>query len=154
MTTIYTATSDQVLVATILPTLSTNNVGSVRLWVEFDTAWDGFPARSAVFTTSKSARPYEVLISSEGFCFVPSEVLTEDGKLFITVKGVSTDGKTAKATTRLTVKVQKGTPAVIVSDPAPGVYQQLLIGYAKIDELAKLKEGSTTGDAELALIRV
>lgn len=158
MTTIYTAASDQVLVATILPSLSTNNVGSVRLWVEFDSAWDGYPARSAVFTTDKSVRPYEVLLSGEGFCLLPSEVLAEDGKLFITVKGLSADGKTAKATTRLTVKVQKGTPAVIVSDPTPGVYQQLAGATAEMKARLDIFIGSAgPGDydgIELTDIRV
>ena len=126
MTTIYAATNDNVLVATILPKIAQNNINMVKLHVDFDSAWGGVTARSAVFTTSKSAKPYEAILSSDGNCIIPYEVLAEECKLYIYVKGVISSSNATKTTQRLTVRVLGGTPVVIVSDPSPSVYQQLL----------------------------
>lgn len=139
MTTIYASTTDQLLVASVLPVLAQNNVETVRLFVDFDSAWDNYPARSAVFTTSRSVKPYEVTISS-GFCLVPQEVLAEPCRLHITVKGVSAAGE-VKSSTRLTLKVSEGAPSVVISDPTPTVYQQLLARMSA-QEAAGTVEGS------------
>lgn len=165
MTIIYAATNDQVLVATILPKIAQNNVNMVRLHIDFDKSWDGTSARSAVFTTSKNPKPYEVILSAEGDCLIPQEVLTEEAKLFITVKGVNSSSGAVKTSTKLIVKVLDGTPAVIISDPSESVYNQLLTAYgntekeiaverSRINNLATLEEGSTTGDAELTDTRI
>lgn len=155
MTTIYAATNDNVLVATILPKIARNNINMVRLYVAFDSPWDD-TTKSAVFYTSKNPLPYEVILS-DGYCLVPQEVLAEEAKLYITVKGVNTAGA-VKTSTKLTVKVLDGTPAVIISDPTPSVYQQLAnesaILKARMNLFTALTEGSTTGDAELMDIRI
>lgn len=134
MTIINAATNDQVLVATILPKIAQNNVNMVRLHVDFDSAWDSVKARSAVFTTSKRAKPYEVLFSAEGDCLVPQEVLVEEATLYIAVKGVNSASGTVKTSTRLTVRVLEGTPAVIVSDASPTAFEQLATANALIRE--------------------
>lgn len=126
MTTIYAATNDNVLVATILPKIAQNNINMVKLHVDFDSAWNGVAARSAVFTTSKSAKPYEAILSSDGNCIIPYEVLAEECKLYIYVKGVISSSNAVKTTQGLTVRVLGGTPTVIVSDPSPSIYEQLL----------------------------
>lgn len=158
MTILYAATEDQHLIATILPKLAQNNVNTVRLHVTFDSSWDSYPVKSAIFTTSKSVRPYTVPLSTDGDCLIPAEVLAEECKLYIVVRGENTTTGATKSSTRLTVKVLGGHPAVIISDPTPSVYQRLLnaiaVNEARVNNLATLEDGSTTGDAELADIRV
>ena len=152
MTTIYAKTIDQVLVATVLPKLAQNNINTVRLHVDFDSAWTDTNAKSAVFTTSKNPFPYEVIFSAAGDCLIPQEVLTDECKLYITVKGINSSGK-VKASTKLTTKVLDGTPAIIIADPTLDVYQQLLsanaLNEARISTLLSLPEGSTLNDARL-----
>lgn len=158
MTTIYAATNDNVLVATILPKIAQNNINTVKLHVDFDSAWDGVAARSAVFTTSKSAKPYEAILSSDGNCIIPYEVLVEECKLYIHLKGVISSSNATKTTQRLTVRVLGGTPVVIVSDPSPSVYQQMLnelaVERARVNNLLSKYNTGVDGNAEVLDARI
>lgn len=155
MTKIYAVASDQVLTATILPKVACNNRNTVKLHVDFDSAWDGY-AKSAVFYTSVDPTRYEVVLLSNE-CTIPHEVLAERGTLYIGVKGVTSNGS-IKTSTLIGYQLLPGTPSMVVSDPTPDVYQQLLVAQsvesARIDSFTKLTNGSTTGDAELTDIRV
>lgn len=164
MTTIYVRALDQVLEATISPRIASGNRETVLLSVEFSEHWDGF-AKSAVFYTSKSPVPYSRPLSVNGLCTIPSEVLADDCRLFISVQGVNVTTGAVKATLPVKYKVDTGAPPLVVSDPTPDVYQELLTAYgkagnelaverARIDALLRLEEGSTTGDAELQDIRI
>ena len=154
MTIIYAATEDQHLIATVIPKLAQNNVNTVRLHVAFDSSWDPYPAKSAVFTTSHSARPYPVSISAQGDCLLPKEVLVEEGKVYIVVQGENSNNGTLKSSTRLTVKVLGGHPSVIISDPSPSVYQQLMTVNAVLDaRMRQLEAGGTVEGSEVIGIR-
>ena len=122
------------LTATILPKQVCNNQNAVKLHVDFDSAWDGCLARSAVFHTSKDPTPYEAILSGTGECTIPHEVLRDECRLFIGVKGSNSASNAIKATTLISYKVLPGTPSVVVSDPTPSVYSQLARNNAVLFE--------------------
>ena len=164
MTTIKARAQDQVLSATLLPKLACNNRKSVRLHVDFDSAWDGY-AKSALFNTSNDTTVYAEVLDSKGECLLPHEVLADTGLLFISIQGINSNTSQLKSTTYIQYRVLPGTPSLVVSAPSPSVYEQLATRNAeltdeiateraRINNLAKLPNGSTTGDAELADIRV
>lgn len=164
MTTIYVRALDQVLEATISPRIASGNRETVLLRVDFSEHWDGF-AKSAVFYTSKNPVPFSRPLSVNGLCTIPAEVLADECRLFISVQGVNSSTGAIKATLPVKYKVDPGAPPLVISDPTPDVYQELLTAYgsavnelaverARIDALLKLEEGSTTGDAELQDVRI
>lgn len=166
MTTIYAATNDQVLIATVLPKIAQGNINLVRLHVDFDSTWDEVNTKVAVFTTSNNPRPYQVIFSGEGDCLIPPEVLAEDCKLYITIKGFYFSDGLEKSTTKLTVKVLSGAPIMFLSEPTEDVYRQLMRANSKmngaiaaerarVDNLINSGEGSAgTAENELADLRV
>lgn len=175
MTTIYVRALDQVLEATISPRIASGNRETVLLRVEFSEHWDGF-AKSAVFYTSKNPVPYSRPLSVNGLCTIPAEVLADECRLFISLQGVNSSTGAIKATLPVKYKVDPGAPPLVISDPTPDVYQELLTAYgntvamvnalslaneqaiaverARIDVQLALEDGSTTGDAELQDMRV
>lgn len=213
MTTIFLKTIDQELQATRLPKLASNNQNSARVHVEFDATWDGY-GKSAVFYTSENAKPYKKVLSPDGNCVIPPEVLAEEGTLYIGIEGAK--GRNVKSSAMVAFKILAGTPTVVISDPTESQYQEIMSAYgetvkalaaeklerktadenaeakseqaiatekrerveaderaaaaiaseaaerareiaverARMDGFVKLKDGSTTGDAELQDVRV
>lgn len=155
MTVIYATTNDLVLAATRLPRVSCNNQNSVKLHVDFDASWSEY-AKSAVFYTSKDHTVYEVILSTNGECLVPAEVLVEEGTLYIGVRGVKTASREVKSSTLVKYKVLPGTPSMVIGDPTPSLYQQLLEAYilekTRLDNL--MANIGTSYDAELIDLRV
>lgn len=126
MTTIYLRTTDQVLAVSQRPKIAAGDVESVKLHVEFDSMWDKYTGKTAVFHTSNDATIYEALLL-QGECTVPHEVLHKEGTLFIGVRGVPTDGTAIKTTTLVKQKIVKGadTGAKTLL-PSPDIYQQYI----------------------------
>lgn len=153
MTTIHATATDQVLSATILPRVACNNRNTVKLHVDFDSAWDGY-AKSAVFFASTDPTRYEVVLTAAGECIIPHEVLAERGLLYIGVKGVKSSTAEIKTSTLMQYKIQPGSPSMVISPPSPDVYQQLLTANAVLkSRLNTLETGSTVEGSEVMGIR-
>ena len=157
MTTIYAKAQDQVLIATILPKVACNSKKSVKLHVNFDDTWDEYPAKQAVFTASNDPTPYIETLSATGECTVPHEVLADEGRLFIYVKGINSSTGAEKPTTPISYKILPGTPSLVVSDPSPSVYQKLLTACVENEARTSniiAHNNDTAGNTELIDIRL
>jgi glycerophosphoryl diester phosphodiesterase len=153
MTTIYATAIDQVLVATILPRIASNNRNTVKMHVDFNSAWVGY-AKSAVFFTSIDPTRYEVVLTAAGECIIPHEVLAERCILYIGVKGVKSSTAEIKTSMLMQYNVQPGAPSMVVSPPTPDVYQQLLTENSILkSRLNTLETGSTVEGSEIMGIR-
>lgn len=132
MTIINLYTVDQALYTSTRPKLASGDKDSVFLNVKFDDAWAGY-ARSAVFYTSNNPTVYEAPMSnitaSKLKCTIPHEVLTRAGNLFIGVRGLKNG--TVKTSAFVRYKIEKGADGMMVFEPSPDVYQQLLTMFAE-----------------------
>ena len=131
MTTIHLITNDQMLIAVQKPKIASGDVNSVLLHVDFDTAWDEYTAKSAIFYTSQDSTKHEMLLTNNE-CTVPSEVLAEAGILFIGINGTTADGQAIKTSTIVKYKIAEGAKSGEVTlYPELNMYQQFL---AALDE--------------------
>ena len=177
MTTIGLSANDQLLAVTLNPKIASGNQNTVTLHVDFSEDWSRFGKSAVFFTSNDTNTIYEKVLTS-GECIVPAEVMSKDGILYIGVRGVNSQNNEVKTTSLVKYKISEGSPSGTGTEvePTPDVYQQLLTAYgmtdsaiakevvdrkaeiaverARIDNLSTLKEGSTTGDAELMDIRV
>lgn len=158
MTKISLVATDQLLSVALQPKVASGDQNSVELHVDFDSEWDGY-GKSAVFFTSDDDTVYEMVLT-DGNCVIPHEVLANAGVLYIGVRGVNSDNNAVKTSSLVKYKIAEGAPAGdgTTVDPTADVYQQLLTAYevigARLDNILNLEDGSTTGDAELADMRV
>lgn len=157
MTTIKLVADDQSLEVAQNPVITSGEENTVVLHVDFSSDWNGFGKTAVFFTERNKTTLYEKVMTS-GECIVPSEVMVNEGTFLVGVRGVNSSNKQVKTTSLVKYKISQGTPAVVEFGPTPDVYEQLLGAYgllnSKVDNLATLPEGSTTGDAELIDIRV
>ena len=116
MTTITLVTNDQALSVVLKPLVASGDYNLVKVQVEFDSAWERYPVRSAVFRTQKGAEAEILLTDNE--CIIPHEVLAEPGTLFIAMRGVTYSGNVIKTTEEVKYKVVQGAKD-IASTTAP-----------------------------------
>lgn len=126
MTTIRLLTSGQHLGAVQKVKLASGDVDSVFLEVSFDSSWDEFAARTAVFYTSHDDTVFEMLLT-DNKCTVPHEVLAKEGIMFIGIRAVTTDGAKIKTSSIVKLKIVQGANAAYTTiSPTMDLYQQYL----------------------------
>lgn len=126
MTKISLITQGQQLICANKVVIAAGDINSVELKVEFDSAWDDYPAKSATFYTSSNPTVQEMLMLNNS-CIVPFEVMTESCVLFIGVRGVSADGERVKTSTLAKYKISEGATAGDKTlTPTMDLYQQYL----------------------------
>ena len=135
MTTIGLTATDQSLTVAVNPKITSGDVNTVDVQVEFSEDWNGY-AKSAVFFTSINPNAIYEIVMTNNRCIVPAEVLEKSCILSIGVRGVNSNDNAIKTTSLVKYKITEGTPAGTVSEiePTPDVYQQLLTAYGKIDD--------------------
>ena len=126
MTSLYLTTSDQHLITSQKVKIASGDINSVQLCVNFDSMWDNYPARTAVFYTSKDETKIEVLLTDNA-CVIPSEVLAESCILYVGIRGVSMDGTKVKTSVIVQHKIVPGVGAGATTiEPTMDLYQQYI----------------------------
>lgn len=157
--TISFLTEGEKLIPTSKPVIASGDRDTVTISVAFDSSWDGY-AKSGVFLKKcdKDHNVYEAIMDSNNSCIIPHEALDEAGTTYIGVRGVN--GATVYTSSLVAYRIDPGAPegTTATVPPTASVYQQLLTANAvlssRVDEIASLPEGGTSGDAELRDIRV
>ena len=134
MTIIELVANDQLLQVMVNPNISSGEVNTIKVHVDFSDEWDGF-GKNAVFYTSYNSRDIYEIVMSNDECIVPSEVMTKSGILYIGIRGVNSEKNEVKTTSLVKLKISEGTPTGNSTgvEPTPDVYQQLLSAYGKTD---------------------
>lgn len=129
MTTITLMTNDQALSVVTKPLVASGDYNLVKVKVEFDSTWERYEVRSAVFRTMKGAEA-EVLLTDDE-CTVPHEVLAEPGTLFIAMRGVTLSGDIIKTTEEVKYKVVQGAKDIAsTTAPSHDMYAQYMAAIA------------------------
>ena len=144
MTTIELFAKNEVLELVTSPTVSSGDVNEVELYVEFGEEWQGL-AKVAVFFNDEFKEPFERLLEN-GRCKVPNEVLKNHVLFFVGIRGAKND--ILKTTDIVKYTVTKGVPAII-KDVNLDIYQQILAGYANLEDIKKQAEGWAHGREDL-----
>ena len=144
MTTIELFAKNEVLELVTSPTVSSGDINEVELYVEFGEEWQGL-AKVAVFFNDEFKEPFERLLEN-GRCKVPNEVLKNHAPFFFGIRGAKND--ILKTTDIVKYTVTKGVPSII-KDVSVDIYQQILAGYANLEDIKKQAEGWAHGREDL-----
>lgn len=138
-------TLDQRLTFVQQPILASGDVGTVRVEYALDGFWSGYAASGTFYTLAHPEKVYEQPLSG-GSCKIPWEVLTEEGVLFIGLRGVDGAGQ-EKTAAPVRYRIEKGSPkgGNTTAAPSPDVYQQILAIAAEARELAQSAQVASNG---------
>ena len=91
----------------------------------FDSTWDDFPARQAIFSSRTSSNYIASIINDS--CLIPWEALVKSGEVNVAVVGTNTDGQVQRTETKV-IAIQKKTlqGGVNSIDPTPDQYAQFI----------------------------
>ena len=101
--------------------IASGGVNEVSVVFNFCHRWNGF-IKTAVFYRDKQDVYHQIL--KDDSCFIPWEVLTKSGTVYIGVFG-SLNGVT-RTSTFVKVKVKEGADTRDIKEPTPDVYSQLM----------------------------
>lgn len=133
MSTINVRCTDQVLAIINSPVIASGGVNENHIQFNFCSLWDGF-AKTAVFYRNKE-KVYYSLVDENNTCVVPKEVTETDGKMYFGVFGASDDIVRTSEILVYTIKEGAITSDLIVSEPTPDIYNQILSELETIREL-------------------
>lgn len=125
---------DQCLMLIDAPDIFSGDVNIDRLVVDFNSVWDGF-TKTAIFYVSEN-EVYKMLLK-DNTCVIPQEVLKNKGKFYFGIMGVN--GDKVLTSEVITYRVGKGaiTSNLIIPNPTPDIYEQIIGDYDEIKKLAK-----------------
>lgn len=113
--------------------LSVNGtVDIIRCNFSYDSTWDNFPARQAIFESKGLRKSYVASIADDS-CIIPWEALAKEGDVRIALVGTNTDGQVQRTETKTIVKqvstLQGGVNSIT---PTPDQYAQFI---AEVEEM-------------------
>lgn len=142
MTELKLHTYGEKLIVSEKVTISSGDINSAAIVVEFDECWDNYPARTAIFKNDKITGNIEVLMV-DNKCTIPAEVLQKNGTLKISIRAASIDGAALKTSTKIRYTIAEGaSPGTTTLTPTMDLYQQFLAAlHGEYDPLSlKLKK--------------
>lgn len=126
MTEIKLHTYGEKLIVSEKVTIASGDINSAKLVVEFDEAWDGYPARTAILKNDKVTGDVEVLMVGNE-CTIPPEVLQKNGTLKIAVRAATTNGTDILTSSVIAYTIVEGaSPGTTTLTPPMDLYQQYL----------------------------
>lgn len=127
MTQIILTVTDQEISFSSSPVVASGGVSEDEVVFNFDSAWDSYSVKTAVFYNDTD-NVYHVLVSSNK-ATIPHEVLADKGYLYIGVFGQY--GTSIKTSAIVKYKIENGaiTTATAVTNPSPTVYAQIISAY-------------------------
>ena len=129
---------------TSIPMMPSGSRNHLRIWVAFDTEWDG--TTKTLVAYRDLAHPYHVPLGLDGTALIPHEVLAEQGVVYLGVFGVVGDQRITSTIVRYGVNEGALTEGLQPSDPTPEMWDQLISAVNEVRQAAE----SAMRDAQTA----
>ena len=147
--TIHISVSEQTLIAENIASVN-GTVEIIQCIFDFDTTWDAFPARQAIFKNSNDVNAY-VMAIVDGSCIVPWEALKRAGTIHMAVVGSNIDSQVQRTETiQIVVQCKTLQGGVNGIEPTPDQYAQYIAQVEEmIGQAGVLSVNGMTGDVTL-----